>query len=393
MNKTIISSLLLAQSLWALDVPIDEVEKQVFKETITVNSKIVQLSSAKENIMARLGGQVVKYLVQQGQSVKRGQAIAVIESLELSKLSSELKLLRKQLVVHNKNYKILQSLFTKGLESMEKVNREERERDETASKIESIKSQLSMLGVSSKGAIKSSYTVYAQGSGKVSKVLVPSNSVVDANTPLVSIVKGGSSFLVKSYVPMNYVSDVKVGQEGKLVYGGKNYKMHIAQILPELDEQTQQMVVLSSLDELVTNLFVNAYVDSKLSIGEPKSYLAVKKSALSFFNNEWVVFVPEHHEGEEHHDDHDGHDEHEKHNDDETRRGHAPVLTRANDEEEHGHHEEEEVPYDIKVVKILKQNEQWVAIEGLAEHEDYVSDKSYYIKSLLLKSSLGGHGH
>jgi len=364
MNKRIISSLLLAQSLWALDVPIDEVEKQVFKETITVNSKIVQLSSAKENIMARLGGQVTKYLVQQGQSVKRGQAITVIESLELSKLSSELKLLRKQLVVHNKNYKILKSLFTKGLESMEKVNREERERDETASKIESIKSQLSMLGVSSKGAIKSSYTVYAQGSGKVSQVLVPTNSVVDANTPLVSIVKGGSSFLVKSYVPMNYVSDVKVGQEGKLVYGGKNYKMHIAQILPELDEQTQQMVVLSSLDEPVTNLFVNAYVDSKLSIGEPKSYLSVKKSALSFFNNEWVVFVPEHHKGEEYHDEHG-----------------------------HGEHEEEEVPYDIKVVKILKQNESWVAIEGLAEHEDYVSDKSYYIKSLLLKSSLGGHGH
>jgi len=371
MNKRIISSLLLAQSLWALDVPIDEVEKQVFKETITVNSKIVQLSSAKENIMARLGGQVVKYLVQQGQSVKRGQAIALIKSLELSKLSSELRLLRKQLVVHNKNYKILKSLFTKGLESMEKVNREERERDETASKIESIKSQLTLLGVSSKGAIKSSYTVYAQGSGKVSKVLVPTNSVVDANTPLVSIVKGGSSFLVKSYVPMNYVSDVKVGQEGKLVYGGKNYKMHISQILPELDEQTQQMVVLSSLDEPVINLFVNAYVDSKLSIGEPKSYLAVKKSALSFFNNEWVVFVPEHHEGEEHDD----------HEDEKT------------DEHGHGEHEEEEVPFDIKVVKILKQNETWVAIEGLEEHTDYVSDKSYYIKSLLLKSSLGGHGH
>ncbi len=386
MNKTVIGSLLLAQSLWALDVPIDEVEKQVFKETITVNSKIVQLSSAKENIMARLGGQVMKYLVKQGQSVKRGQAIALIESLELSKLSSELKLLRKQLVVHNKNYKILKSLFTKGLESMEKVNREERERDETASKIESIKSQLSMLGVSSKGAIKSSYTVYAQGSGKVSQVLVPTNSVVDANTPLVSIVKGGSSFLVKSYVPMNYVSDVKVGQEGKLVYGGKNYKMHISQILPELDEQTQQMVVLSSLDEPVINLFVNAYVDSKLSIGEPKSYLAVKKSALSFFNNEWVVFVPEHHEG------------HADHNDNETRRGRAMSLPDAHDENEHekhdhGEHEEEEVPYDIKVVKVLKQNEAWVAIEGLEEHEDYVSDKSYYIKSLLLKSSLGGHGH
>ncbi len=428
-NKSILGSLILAQSLWALDVPIDEVEKRIFKETITVNSKIVQLSSAKENVMARVGGKVTKYLVKQGQSVKKGQAIATIESLELSKLSSELKLLRKQLVVHNKNYKILKNLYNSGLESLEKVNREERERDESASKIESIKAQLRLLGVSTKGVVKNSYTVYAQGSGKVAKILQASNSVVDANTPLVSIVKGGSSFLVQSYVPLNYVNEVRVGQEGKLVYGSRNYKMHISQILPELDEKSQQMVVLSSLDEPVTNLFVNAYVDSTLSIGEPKSYLAVKKSALSFFNNEWVVFVPESHEEEgddknhdekehaKHEDDahaghdhashkeesheKDDHDEHEGHGHEKEEKehdNHGEHEDEGHDEKEehkgHGHdEEEEEVPYGIKVVKILKQNENWVAIEGLAEHEDYVSDKSYYIKSLLLKSSLGGHGH
>jgi len=383
------SSLLLVHTLFAIDLPIEEVEKRVFQENITVNSKIVQLSSAKEHIMARVGGKITKYLVSQGQHVKKGQAIAKIESLEISKLSSELRLLQKQLIVHNKNYKILKNLYDTGLESMQNVNREERERDETSSQIETIKAQLKMLNVSSKGVIKSSYTIYAQGSGKVAKILIPTNSVVDANTPLVSIVKGGSSFLAKSYIPLRYASKVNIGQKGVILYGGKSYKIHISQILPELDEQTQQMVVLCSLDEVVDNLFVNAYVDSELSIGTPKSYLAIKKTALSFFNNEWVVFVPEHHE--------DKHDEHDK-----TRRGRASVPTHANDEKEHeehkkhghdDHEEEEEVPYDIRVVKIIKQNRKWVAIEGLKEHEDYVSDKSYYIKSMLLKSSLGGHGH
>ena len=371
MSRKIAGVLLLAQSLWGLDVPIDKVERQLFEESITVNSKIVQLSSAKESVMARVGGRVVKYLVKQGESVKRGQAIAIIESLELSKLSSELKLLRKQLAIHNKNYKILKNLSNQGLESLERVNREQRERDEVLSQIESIKSQLRLLGVSTKGNIRSSYTVYAQGSGKVAEILVPLNSVVDGNRALVSIIKGGASFLVKSYVPLNYVNEVQVGNKGELIYGGKHYKMHISQILPQLDEQTQQMQVLSSLDGVVPNLFVNAYVDSKLFVGVPKAYLAVKKSALSFFNNEWVVFTPEHHE-EEHKEEH--HEEEESH-------GH------------HNEHEEIDVPYELNVVKILKQNSEFVAIEGLNEHTDYVSDKSYYIKSLLLKSSLGGHGH
>jgi len=380
MNRKIVGALLLAQALWGLEVPIDEVEKQIFKENIRVNSKIVQLRSAKESVMARVGGKVIKYLVKQGQRVKRGDAIALIESLELSKLSSKLKLLRKQLVIHNRNYKIIKNLYNTGLESLEKLNREERERDQTVSEIESIKAQLRLLGVKSRGKIKSTYTVYAQSSGKVAEILMPRNSVVDVNTPLVSIVKGGSSFLVKSYVPLNYVSEIEVGQRGELLYGGKPYKMHISQILPQLDEETQQIQVLSTLDESVKNLFVNAYVESKLFIGEAREYLAVKKSALSFFNNEWVVFTSKHHDEEEVHEEHHK-NEHDKKEHHEEKEGH------------HHEHEEVEIPYDINVVKIITQNDTFIAIEGLDEHSDYVSDKSYYIKSLLLKSSLGGHGH
>jgi hypothetical protein len=136
------------------------------------------------------------------------------------------------------------------------------------------------------------------------------------------------------------------------------------------------MTILSKLDKPIKNLFVNTFLNSKIFFGKGKSYLTVKKSALSFFNNEWVVFVPEQHK------EHDSHEE--------TRRGGAMSPPDTHNEKEH---EEEEVPYNIKVVKILKKFDKYVAIEGLKEHQDYVSDKSYYIKSLLLKSSLSGHGH
>ena len=243
-----------------------------------------------------------------------------------------------------------------------------------------------------------------------------------------SIVKGKESFLIKSFIPLKYATKIRVGQTGSIRYGEEEYKMHITQILPTIDQQTQKMTVLSTLEKPVNNLFVNTFLDSKLFLGAGKSYLTVKKSALSFFNNEWVVFVPEHHNEHEKHNDHETrrgrasvpthadnedelekHNEHEnhahdKHNDHETRRGRASVPTHAQNEKEHekhnehdkhGHddHEEEEVPYNIRVIKILKEHNGYVAIEGLKEHEDYVSDKSYYIKSLLLKSSLGGHGH
>ena len=356
MIKYIITFLLTINSIWAINVPIDEVEKQVFQEEISVNSKIIQLSSSKSLVMAELGGKIVKYFVKKGSRVKKGQALALISitstrelSLQVEPLKVELKALRNRLSLSNKNYNMVKELYLAGVESKQNLNAQEEEKAKIISEIEIVKAKLSTLNIGKKSSKK--YTIYAHSGGKVDSILVSPNAIVDANRALISIVKGEESFLVQSYIPLKYASELQVGQKGQLVYGGKEYKMYISQILPELDEETQQIVIHSTLKDSVKNLFVNAYVASKISIGQPKEYLAVKKSALSFFNNEWVVFVPK-------------------------------------DKDEH-----EEAPYEIRVVKIIKQNSKFVAIEGLKEHEDYVSAKSYYVKSLLLKSSLGGHGH
>ena len=410
MINKILGTLLLINFLWAIEIPIDEVKKHIFSETISVNSKIIQLPSSKSLVMAEMGGKITKYLVKEGSKVKKGQAVSLVSfssslesfmqrslenSLKVAPLKAELKALRKRLTIANKNYALVRKLYDAGVESRQNMNRQEEEKITLVSEIEVLKVKLSTLKIKKKPK-KSSYTLYAGNSGIIDKILVASNAVVDANTPLLSIVKGEESFLVQSYVPLKYVNEMKIGLKGKMFYGGKHHDMHLTQILPALDEQTQQIVVLFTLDKPINNLFVNTYVNAKLSLGIGKSYLTVKKTALNFFNNEWVVFIPKHHdEHEEEHSRHDNlseetHGAHEGHDD----IGHGAKEKKHDSHEGHGHEEyKEEVPYLAKVVKILKQNEQYVAIEGLEEHEDYVSDKAYHVKSLLLKSSLGGHGH
>jgi len=381
-SKKLIGTILLSNSLWAVDVPIDEVKKRIFSESITTNSQVVQLSSDTSTVMARWGGKIISYHLKEGDKIKNGQLVATIESIELTSQIAKLKALKHQLSVINKNYEMIKKLYNIGLESLQKLNQQEEEYTLILSEIEIIKSQLALI----KGRIGNRYKIYAQTTGRVEKVLAPLHSVVDSNEPLISILKGKESFLIKSFIPLKYATKIRVGQKGSIIYGEQEYEMKIIQILPTIDRQTQKMTVLSKLYSPVNNLFVNTFLDSKLFLGKGKSYLTIKKSALSFFNNEWVVFVPEHHDDEhkEHaeHEKHESHKEEEHHDEKEEHKGHG-----------HDEHEEEEVPYDIKVVKILKKFDDYVAIEGLKEHEDYVSDKSYYIKSILLKSSLGGHGH
>ncbi|MCK5854720.1 MAG: HlyD family efflux transporter periplasmic adaptor subunit [Sulfurovaceae bacterium] len=372
MSKNIIKLIILCSSLslGAVKIPIDEVEKRNFSESIAVNSQVVQLPSAKEQINAQRGGKVVKYFVKEGDRVQKGKLVAEIKSLDLAVNIAEIKALKRQLRLVNKNYELLKKLYDIGVESEQKLNRQEEEQGVILSKIDILQSSLDIVG-----ADGDRYKLYAQTTGRVEKILSPINSVVGAETALISIVKGKESFLIKSFIPLSYATKIRVGQKGLISYGDKNYKIHITQILPKIDEKTQKMKVLSTLDESVQKLFVNSFLESKFFIGESKKYLTVKKSALSFFKNEWVVFVPKHHDEHDDHEkeEHDDHEEHEK--------------------EGHDEHEDEEIPYETKVVKVIKQNDKYVAIEGLNEHDDYVSDKSYHIKSLLLKSSLGGHGH
>ncbi|GKT37422.1 hypothetical protein ADUPG1_003360, partial [Aduncisulcus paluster] len=57
-------------------------------------------------------------------------------------------------------------------------------------------------------------------------------------------------------------------------------------------------------------------------------------------------------------------------------------------------HEKMEAQYKERAIKIITEDNNYVAVKGLEIGEEYVSDKSFYVKSLILKSSMGdGHGH
>lgn len=168
-----------------------------------------------------------------------------------------------------------------------------------------------------------------------------------------------------AYIPVEYAQKIKVGQGAVIHTDTNTIKSALSKILPALDLQTQRIVALLDISSYKDLFFINQYLPITLYLDKKDKYVSVKKSALSFYNNEWVVFVPVIDDEHKDHDGHEGHDE----------------------------HEEENQVYDPRVIQIMAETDEFVGIYGLEENEEYVSDKSYYIKSMLLKSSLDEHGH
>ena len=384
MIKKILPFIILASSaLFGVDIPTDIAKERMFGKKVEVNSQITQLSNSKQSVMSMVGGHIEKYYVKQAQVVKKGDKLALIESIKLSNMTAQYISLKEQYKALDKNYKSVKKLYNKGMTSLQEFNNQTIKKDAMLSKINSLSSQLHTLGIDTNKLKKASanYILYAHSSGRVSDILQAVHSVVDPQTPILTIVKKDAYYL-KSYIPLEYASKIKLNQKVVATYNDQVLVTHITQIMPEVDTTTQRIIALSMIDSKSTNLFLNAYLGSTIYFDQSLSYVSVKKSALSFYNNEWVVFVPKEEDHDEHED--EDHDEHEsgEHEDEEHEEG-----------AHHGEHEESEAPYEIKVVDIITQDEKYVAVKGLNSGDKYVSGKSYFVKSMLLKSSLGEHGH
>ena len=360
MNKFTLLILSLTTLAFGVEIPLQKVKQYNFNKSVTLNAQVIQLANAEQSITSQIDGHLEKYFVQPAQKVKKGQKVARIKSITLSKMSASYLSLKKQLKAVEKNYKATQMLYAKGMSSMQDLNNQEIRRDEINAQLRTLESQLQTLGIDLNKLKNATadFILYAHSEGRVSALLKPLHSSISTDEAVISIVKD-QAYYIKSFLPLEYAQKVKIGNKIMVKYSGKNILTHVTQVLPKVDEVTQRIVVLSSVDEKVENLFINTYLQSTLYFTQSSTHLAVKKSALSFFNNEWIVFVPKKEE----------HEEHEKNED------------------------HQEAPYTLAVVEIITQDEEYAAVLGLHEGEEYVSDKSYYVKSMLLKGTLGEHGH
>jgi len=331
-----------------------------FKESFAFNAKIIQLSNAQQSIVSMVNGHLEKYFVEPAADVKRGEKIALIESIELSRMSAEYIALKKQYLSAVKNYRSLEQLYEKGMVSQAQLNSELIQKSKISAKLTTLESQLETLGIDTDKLKKatSSFVLYAHSDGRIAALLKPLHSSVSTDEAVVRIVKN-QAYYIKAYLPLEYALKVRLGDLITAEYAGSRLRAYVTQVLPQVDDTTQQAVVLAAVEAMEKKIFLGVYLEAKIYYADAKSYVALKRSALSFFQNEWVVFLPRK-------------EEHE---------------SKASQE----HHDEAQ--YIPRVVEILASDEEYVGVRGVDEGELYVSDKSYYVKSLLLKSSLGEHGH
>jgi biotin carboxyl carrier protein len=388
--------LLLPLLGFATAIKIEHAELKPLGKIIQTNAQITQLSNQKQTIVSRLSGHLEAYYIKPGEYVKDGDKVVLIESIEFSKMTAEYIALVKQLKAVQEQKNTAMTLHKKGLASQNDVSSAIIALEKIRSQQSALASQLKSMNINPVDLKEPTdqFILYAHADGVVGKILAPLHSNVNVQTPLVTLVNQSGYYAV-AYLGVENAMKVSGTTKGWVNIANKPYLSSFIQLLPNIDQETQRAKVLFKIEESPTNLLLGAYTQMDISLAPTQNVIMVKKSALTLFKGEWVVFVEKEHEDETHHDEETNHEEHDHdtHKKDENHEAHADDEHEEK-EDEHGHNEhEEEVPYEAKVVEIITYAGEYVAIKGLVEDEEYVSEGVYFVKSMLLKSSLGGHGH
>jgi len=416
--------LLLPLLSFATAIKIEHAELKPLGKIIKTNAQITQLSNQKQEIVSRLTGHLERYYVQAGQYVKGGEKVALIESIELSKMTAEYLALIQQSKAADIQKNASMKLHQKGLSSQNDLSNAIIALEEIRSKQNALASQLKSLGLNPATLRNTTdkFIIYAHADGVVGKIIAPLHSNVNAQTLLMTLVNQNGYYAV-AYLSVKDAMQVTKETKGWVNIANQNYPSHFIQLLPNIDTETQRAKVLFQIEDSPSNLLLGAFTEIDISLAPTQNVIMVKKSALTLFKGEWVVFVEKEHEEEAHHDaksehdhddekaehDHDAHQEenhkeevhgheehdHEAHKND---KGHESHETKEHHEVEEGHEhgghdEHEEVPYEARVVEVIAYVGNDVAIKGLKAEEEYVSNGVYFVKSMILKSSLGEHGH
>jgi biotin carboxyl carrier protein len=321
--------------------------------------------------------------VKAGEKVKDGDKVALIESMELSKMSAEYVALLQQTKAAQMQENTSRKLYKKGLNSKNELNNFIIASQEISAKQNALASQLRSLGIKPSKLTEATdqFVLYAHADGVVGKILAPLHSNVNAQTPLMTLVNQ-SGYYATAYLSVDDAMKITDQTKGWITAANKKYACNFVQLLPQIDEETQRAKILFQIENSPKNLLLGAFTEMEISLEPYADVLMVRKSALTLFQGEWVIFIEadhdEHEEEEAHHNKKESEHDHKAHKD-----GHKG----------HDEHEDEESPYTPKVVKVIAYSGDDIAIEGIDKDDEYVSEGVYFVKSMLLKSSLGGHGH
>ena len=241
-------------------------------------------------VSAAIGGRVVALTRNLGQSVGRGQTIAIIESREAAQLTGEVAASRAWLALANSNLSREQRLFAQRVSPEQDLIAARTAAIEASIAYRQAQSQVSAAGGGGGGLNR--LGIVAPIGGQVIARPVVLGQTVAADTELYRIANLGRVSLALNLKPED-AGRVRPGNVVMVTAPGRQTSARISFVSPALDPETRQVPVIATLDNRGGQWRVGEPVSAsvQLSGSGGSSAIRVPTTAVQTVEGKSVVFV------------------------------------------------------------------------------------------------------
>jgi cobalt-zinc-cadmium efflux system membrane fusion protein len=264
---------------------------------------VVQPNSYRETpVMSLVGGIVRSVGPELGQSVRKGQTIAVVSSNDLADAQTKYLAAFAELDEHHKHHARTEKLVGIGAASREELEMATSKLKAAESDVANLRQRLLLLGLSSQrvsalrstSQVSSEVSLPAPASGTVTSRTVNSGEVIEANKELLRVTDLSSVWVVAQVYEKD-LGKVHIGSGASITtdaYPGRVFRGQVSYVDPKVDPQTRTAQARIELANPGQQLKIGMYVNVTFAaLGAAESPVpVVPVTAVQNLGNRHVVF-------------------------------------------------------------------------------------------------------
>jgi RND family efflux transporter MFP subunit len=264
---------------------------------------IVQPNSYRETpVMSLVGGIVRTVGPELGQSVRKGQTVAVVSSNDLADAQTKYLAAFAQLEEHHQHHARTEKLVEIGAASREEFEMATSKLKAAESEVANLRQRLLLLGLSSQrvSALRSTsqisleVSLAAPASGTVTSRTVNSGEVIEANKELMRVTDLSSVWVVGQVYEKD-LGKVHVGSGASITtdaYPRRVFRGQVSYVDPKVDPQTRTAQARIELANPGQQLKIGMYVNVAFAAleGAQSTTAVAPVAAVQNMNNQQIVF-------------------------------------------------------------------------------------------------------
>ncbi|WP_313042532.1 efflux RND transporter periplasmic adaptor subunit [Acinetobacter sp.] len=283
---------LSAQQMIEQGIKIATAENGLVENIIQLPGKLAVNTDQQAHISPNFSGHVEQVSVALGQTVQKGQTLAVLSVPELIDQQANLRMAEANLDLSRQDYQREQKLWSQGISAKQDFQRAENAYRQAQISVQSTQSRLQALGANS--GQNGRFIIRAPIAGVISQKDIVVGENVQLADQLFTIEQLKDLWL-EFNLTHQYSAQLQTGQNVSFKINGSDqlYSAEVQSLTSKADVQTGRLVVRAKLKQQSAELRPNVMVNVLLADSGTKKALRVQKSAVQSIEGKDSIFIVE----------------------------------------------------------------------------------------------------